>query len=203
MNKIKSYFLNYLKKSSKFKIISDILFYLFIILLLIPSSRKQLSESIIRATLLKPKFIAENNYQSLQNEDKYIIIEDLNRSTYKIGDFQGQVIVINFWATWCPPCRAEMPAFQKLYNKYGQRMTFLFITDDDPGKVQRYLSEFNFKLPVYYFKSEPTQRFSITSIPTTFVVNKKGEIVINKKGAANWNSTAFKAKLDGLIDEGQ
>ena len=203
MGKIKAYIINYFQKSSWFKIITDSLFYLFIILMIIPGTRKPLSEMIIRATMIRPNVKSENITGMVRNEDNNIIIQDLKGNTYKIGDFKGNVILINFWASWCPPCRAEMPAFQKLYNDYGNKMSFLFIADDLEDKVLKYLSEFNYQLPVYFMKSASSQNFSIGSFPTTFVINKKGEIVVNKKGAANWNSKDFRKKLDGMVNDRQ
>jgi thiol-disulfide isomerase/thioredoxin len=199
MEKIKTYFTNYFKKSSWFKIITDFLFYLLIILMIIPGTRRPLSELIIRVTMMKPKVKTENITEVIGIEDNKMIIQDLKGNNYKIEDFRGNVILINFWATWCPPCRAEMPTFQMLYNDYKENVSFLFIADDNIEKIRNFMSEFNYELPVYFLRSAPSQNFKIHSIPTTYLINKTGEILVNKKGAANWNSKDFRNKLDMLI----
>jgi thiol-disulfide isomerase/thioredoxin len=200
MSKIKAYFTNYFKKSSRFKIITDFIFYLFIVLMIIPGTRRPLSELIIKATMIRPKVKSEN-IEALDFEDNNNIIQDLKGNIHNIGDFKGNVILINFWATWCPPCRAEMPAFQKLYNDYSDKMIFLFITDDPVEKVEKFMTEFKYQIPIYFQRSVPTQIFNIHSYPTTFVINKKGGIVVNKKGAANWNSKDFREKLNSMIKD--
>ena len=200
MIKLKAYLTNYFKKSSRFKIITDFLFYLLIVLMIIPGTRKSLSEIFIRMTMFRPKVKTESLTEVLSSSDNNVVIQDNNGKNYLIGDFKGEVILINFWATWCPPCRAEMPSFQKLYNDYGKKMRFLFIADDNREKVQKFMTEFNYQLPVYFLGSAVTQTFNIRSIPTTFLINKKGEILVTKKGAANWNSKDFRDNLDLLIN---
>jgi len=75
-----------------------------------------------------------------------------------------------------------MPSFQKLYNDYGDKISFLFIADDNMDRIRNFMSEYNYKLPVYFLRSTPTQTFSIHSIPTSILINKKGEILVHKKG---------------------
>lgn len=201
MEKPKRYITNYIRKNSWFKILSDFLFYLFILLMIIPGTRRPLTELIIRTTMIRPKVETENIIEVIGAEDNKLVIEDLGGKTFNIGDFKGNVILINFWATWCPPCRAEMPSFQMLYNDYSDKISFLFIADDNLDKIRNFMSEFNYKLPVYILRSPPTQTFSIHSIPTSFLINKKGEVLVHKKGAANWNSKNFRDHLDILIGE--
>ncbi len=201
MNRLKTIITNYLKKSSWFKILTDFLFYLFIILMIIPGTRRALSELIIRASLMRPIVKSENIKEFINPEDEKMIFQDFQRNNYKLEDFKGKIILINFWASWCPPCRAEMPVFQKLYDDYREKVSFIFVTDDQPDKVVKYMSEFNYHLPVYFLRSVPTQTFNIHSLPTTFVINRKGEIQVNKKGAANWNSKEFRERLDFMIKD--
>ena len=201
MERVKIYLTDYFRKSSWFKIITDFLFYLLILLMIIPGTRKPLSAMLIRMTMFRPKVQTENITEVISNDDNNMVIRDSNGKNYFIGDFKGKVILINFWATWCPPCRAEMPSFQKLYTDYGNKMSFLFIADDDREKVQKYMTEFNYQLPVYFRESSVTQTFNIRSIPTTLLIDKEGKILVNKKGAANWNSQNFRDKLDILIND--
>lgn len=123
-----------------------------------------------------------------------------NDEVYNFEKARGKIVVINFWATWCPPCIAEMPSLQKLYSAYNDRVEFLFITTDSSEKVQAFkrkkgytFSVFN-PLSTYYPKELET-----SIIPRTLVINREGDIVVDETGAANWYSTEFKQLIEKLI----
>ena len=101
-----------------------------------------------------------------------ILIND--NETIPLGSFEGEVIVINYWATWCPPCIAEMPNFQEVYNAYGEEVRFIFATSDEQSKVEAFMTKNGYDLPIYYYQYLP-EAFMHSSIPTTFIVNRKGE----------------------------
>jgi thiol-disulfide isomerase/thioredoxin len=199
MEKIKTWFREYLKKSSKWKIASDVFFYIFIILLIIPATRKPISSTLIRLTMRKPDIEKSAVPPEIVQEDRALLFEDLAGNTYQLGDFDGEVILLNFWATWCPPCRAEMPSIQKLYDDYGSKIAMILISSEEKEVIESYLREQSYDLPVYIQRTALTPSFPVRSIPTTFLINKKGEILLEKKGAANWNSEEFRKQLDELI----
>ena len=107
----------------------------------------------------------------------------------------------NLWATWCPPCVAEMPEFQELYSDYKNKVSFLFIAQDDKIKVDEFFLKKGYDLPVFYENSAAPKEFYSKSIPKTFVLNKKGQIVISETGVANWNNVSMRNLLDQLIAE--
>ena len=116
------------------------------------------------------------------------MLEDEDGNRIDFNDFKGKKIVINFWATWCPPCIAEMPSLQALYNDYKDVAVFLFVTQDELATVSAFMKQRNLDLPVY---SEITQRIpelAGNSLPTTYIINEYQEVVITKVGAADWNS---------------
>jgi thiol-disulfide isomerase/thioredoxin len=199
MEKIRNWFRNYLKKNSKLKIAGDIIFYVIIILMIIPSTRRELSATLIRATLRKPHVKTESSYATLSKADNMLYFQDLKGNGHTLGDFRDKVIILNFWATWCPPCRAEMPSMQSLYNDYHDKVNFILVSSEDITQLQQYLNEFDYNFPVYMQLSPLPQIFPVQSIPTTFVISKDGKIVVEKNGAANWNSPKFREQLDGLI----
>ncbi len=116
MEKVKEWFSNYFRKNSRLKIIGDVLFYMLIILMIIPTTRRDLSAMLIRATLRKPHITAETGMKKLSGADYQLFLRDLQGKDHVLGDFKNKVILLNFWATWCPPCRAELPAIQDLYQ---------------------------------------------------------------------------------------
>jgi thiol-disulfide isomerase/thioredoxin len=195
MDKIKNYFKNYFAKNSKLKISTDLLFYLLIIFLFIPSTRTLL----IRATLFRPKVVSENSAMIMKSEEYSLILEDLKGNTIDLTDYSKETIFISFWATWCPPCRAEMPSIQKLYNLYNGKMHMFIISSEEKTKVQNYLREFGYDLPVYFQKSRAIGVLDVNSFPTSFLISSKGEILVHKKGAANWDSMDFRKKLESIL----
>lgn len=201
MVKITERIKNYFKNKSRWKIAGDLIFYIFIILLIIPATRKPISATLIRLTMMKPRVENTENLASVTELDKDLLIEDLEENTFRLGNFDNEVILLNFWATWCPPCRAEMPSLQKLYNDYGDKIAILLVTSEEEKVVREYLNEFNYDLPVYFQRSQLTPSFQVSSIPTTFLIDKKGNILTEKKGAANWNSGSFRNELDQLVNQ--
>ncbi|MCK4923260.1 MAG: TlpA family protein disulfide reductase [Bacteroidales bacterium] len=201
MEKLKNKLKTYFEKSSKWKIGGDILFYLFIILMIIPATRKPLSTAIIKATMRKPSVKTEVSVPRLLEEDYRMTFMDFKGNTVSLSDLKDEVVLLNFWATWCPPCRAEMPSLQKLYDSYGEKIVMLLVSTEDQNTINQYLIQNEYDFPVYIQSSPYTQSFQVGSIPTTYIIAKNGRIVSSKKGAANWNSEKFKRELDNLLSE--
>lgn len=128
-------------------------------------------------------------------------LEDLEQRNFNMESQQGEVILVNFWATWCPPCVAEMPSMQELYGDYGDKVSFMFVTDDTPEKVVNFLKKRNFDLPVYYSRSQQPKMLSSKLLPTTYIINRSGKIVVVETGAADWNSPKTRKLLDELLLE--
>lgn len=200
MNKLKNWLTNYRKKNSKLKIAGDIIFWFFLVLLIIPSTRKEISTFVNRVTMSNPKVSESEEYHELTDEDLNLRFMDYEGKTYRLGDFQGEVILLNYWATWCPPCRAEMPSIQKLYNEYGDKIRILLLSSENEETVNTYLSENEYILPVFRQLSPAPGQLAANAIPTTYLIDRNGNIRLEKTGAADWNSADFKAQLDLLIE---
>ncbi len=113
--------------------------------------------------------------------------------------FQGEVVFLNFWATWCPPCVAELPEIQRIYDAYGDKVKFVLITGQTPEEVKDFLSNKGYDLPVYYGGRSLPEKLTVKSIPTTFIIAKDGSIVSKKIGAVNWDSKATRRIFDQLL----
>lgn len=127
------------------------------------------------------------------------VLEGSNVNDILVSSLENKVVIINYWATWCPPCVAEMPSFQKLYTTYQEnpKVVFLFVTSDSNAKIQRFIKEHQYTFPIYQDNSQVFTEFKHTSIPTTYILNRKGEIKVKKTGAAQWNSQ----KVHNIISE--
>jgi thiol-disulfide isomerase/thioredoxin len=127
---------------------------------------------------------------------------DENGHSFSTNDLKDKVVFINFWATWCPPCRAEMPALNKLYNelKDDPRIVFLFINEDeDNAKAKAYLERNAYTMPLQTSTDViPAELYSGT-LPTTIVWNKEGKVVMKHEGLANYNTNKFLAQLKALL----
>ena len=118
---------------------------------------------------------------------------------FNFNTTKGKVVVINFWATWCPPCIAEMPSLQKLYDTYKDDVEFLFITDDSIDKIKAFKQKNNYSFPIYIRRSNGPKELITRSIPRTLLINKERQIVIDKSGAADWFSKSIQSEIEELI----
>lgn len=190
---------NYFKKKSKLSIAIDVVIVIMLIFLLIPATRKQTAALILKPTLFlhQPRLMKDKVPLSAQAQQWQL--QRADGTPVVFSDLEGKVVFVNFWATWCPPCIAEMPQLQKLYNDYGNQVEFLFISNEKSGTINAFMKEQGFTLPAYIPVTQYPNDFETSSIPTTFIINKKGEIVIEKKGVAQWNSTWIRGILDALL----
>jgi thiol-disulfide isomerase/thioredoxin len=121
-------------------------------------------------------------------------------NTVSFEEYKGKIIFVNFWATWCPPCIAEMPSMQKLYTNYQDKMVFLFVTTDSFEKANAFLVKKNLDLPVFQSVSNPPLEMESSTIPATYLIDQQSNTVIAKIGAADWNSDSLRAKIDKLVE---
>ena len=135
----------------------------------------------------------------VENYDWQLV--DAKGNKFNFENTKGKVVLVNFWATWCPPCVAEMPSLQSLYNDYNDKVVFMFVAQDKVEKVSAFIAKKEYSLPVYYSKTEAPSILTSKTIPTTYVINKEGKIIIAKTGVADWNSNKTRKILDQLLAE--
>lgn len=114
------------------------------------------------------------------------------------NDYRGKTIFLNMWATWCGPCRAEMPSIQKLYESVGSdSIQFVMLSidrEEDLNKVEQYVASKKFTFPTFIAGELPAQ-LQVKIIPTTFVISPEGVIVYKKSGMADYNTNKFRKFL--------
>ena len=119
---------------------------------------------------------------------------DPEGNTVKLSDYFGKPIVLNFWATWCPPCKAELPAFDEAYKKYGDEVVFIMLNlpsdlSELNGGAQEFMDGLGFDLPVSSdaFNSG-SQTYGISSIPRSVFIDKSGALVDSHNGRIDYDT---------------
>ncbi|GAB4504662.1 MAG: TlpA disulfide reductase family protein [Anaerolineales bacterium] len=113
-------------------------------------------------------------------------LQTLTGENLRLADLRGQVILVNLWASWCPPCRAEMPTLQKMYAEYkDQGFTILAVnmtSQDDPAAIQPFVQQYGITFPVLLDPNGDTARlYELRSLPSSFFLDRQGiirEVVI-------------------------
>lgn len=130
-------------------------------------------------------------------------IKDLAGNAVHADQFKGKTVFLNIWATWCGPCRLEMPSIQKLYQQVDtEKIIFIMLSVDRPqdlNKVKNYIVEKEFTFPVYTPADYLPNQLQVKTIPTTFIISPDGKIVSNETGATNFDTPEFKAFLEALV----
>ena len=116
-------------------------------------------------------------------------VYDLDGNEVNLTDFFGKPIIVNFWASWCGPCKMEMPDFNEAYANYKDKIEFLMVnmTDGSRETVEKafsFVTELGYTFPVYYdTEYSAAITYSVTSLPTTYFINAEGEAVAHARGA--------------------
>jgi len=178
--------------------LSNILFLLAIAILVIPQTRKPIQVFFNKGlALISPSIENKNKLEKLSSYNWKL--KDEQGLIYDFENARGKVVFINYWATWCPPCIAEMPSMQELYNDYKYKVEFIFVTNDWYSEINKFLKDNNYTFKVYRPVSRHSNLFEVSTIPRTFLIDKKGNIIIDETGAANWNSEKVRKTIDELL----
>jgi len=125
------------------------------------------------------------------------VVHDRDGKAVKLSDFAGKPVVLNFWASWCGPCREEMPYFEEAYGEFGSEVQFLMINlDGYRGDAEDFLQETGYTFPVYLdVYGQACKIYDVRNIPTTYFINSRGEIV-----SYAVDSLTESALLDGIAE---
>lgn len=189
-----------LKKELKKRWVSILFYTAIIVFIFSPTAKSWVLQQVVSTGLLKAK-IKKDTSKNLPQAAAFSFTDAEGKST-STADLKGKVVFINFWASWCPPCRAEMPSLENLYQKFkdDERIAFLFLNEDnDRSKAIQYLQKNHFTIPLFYSSGDvPNEIFSGT-LPTTIVLDKEGKIVLRHQGIAGYNSDDFIRQLNELL----
>jgi thiol-disulfide isomerase/thioredoxin len=178
--------------------IKNIVYVIIIVLLIIPKTRQQIQIGLQTVIAKLSPSIEKADDAELVSGYNWKLI-GLEGNTYNFNKAKGKVILVNFWATWCPPCIAEMPSIQALYNGYSDKIEFILVSNESQDVITSFLKKKNYNLKIYRPLTQPPTTFNAKSIPRTFLLDKDGKIIIDESGAANWNSEKVRATIDELL----
>jgi peroxiredoxin len=136
----------------------------------------------VRANLDSPQFaaaMAKLEAEDAKRQDLDFTLTDLQGKTWTLKDLRGKVVLVNFWATWCPPCRKEMPDLESIYEGLqDQGFVVLSISDEESAKVKPFISERNIRYPILLDPGRKVHtEFEIEGIPKSFVYDRGGKMV--------------------------
>ena len=124
---------------------------------------------------------------------------DREGNTMSLEELKGKVIFMNMWATWCPPCVAEMPSIDKLHEEMGDEVAFVMLSlDQNFEKAKAFDKRKGYNLPIYAAGSNLPEMYQSSAIPTTYVIDAEGNLVLTHKGMADYSDPEFKKFLNSL-----
>ncbi len=129
--------------------------------------------------------------------------QTLDGKKVTLDQYQGKVLFLNVWATWCPPCRAEMPTMSKLYERLSKDgLSMVAISNEDAQTVRQFMSERHYPFTVLLDPNDILgRRFGINSIPTTFVVDGQGRLVMQHVGYNDWDSPKLRYQFEQMLKQ--
>jgi peroxiredoxin len=130
------------------------------------------------------------------------VLADLTGRRVRLSDFSGKVVFLNFWTTWCPECRIEMPALEKLYRHFKDRGLIMLAVSlrESKSKVAKFMQREKLTFPALLDSDGRVgRRFGIRSIPTTILIDQEGAMVGKAIGSREWDSSAAMALFEHLI----
>ena len=158
--------------------------------------------AIMSATLPNPELDSTIRPNQFPDADFNLHVKDLNGQLVNMSTYRGKVIFLNFWATWCMPCVAELPSINKLYIELkDENITFLLISSESIDKLKAYHTKKDYQIPFHHIDASgniPNIYFS-PNIPTTFIINKQGKIIRKSFGAEDWDDEEFLKELRKLL----
>ena len=130
-------------------------------------------------------------------------LQTSNGNSVSLSDFKGKAVLLNFWATWCVPCKKELPSMQKLYDAAkldGVEVVAISIDRDKKDRIQQYIKNYNLTFPVLLDPSQKVRKdYFIMGLPTSYLIGADGKLKGFISGAREWNSAASKKMFSTLV----
>jgi len=176
---------------------TNLLFLIIILVILfVPSAKAFMIRGLMEIGLFRPDVAStEKVKDTLPAQDlSGIVFNDVSGNSVDLGNLKGKVVFLNFWATWCPPCLAELPSIQEAWQTFKGDPDFVFILVDADGKLEatlKFMKRKGYDFPLYSVASAVPENLFSGALPTTIVFDKQGKVSYQESGAANYASPRF------------
>ena len=161
---------------------------------------------VIEAPKLEPPSAQDMKVTTIDFDSNVLQFSDLENNIFTLQNFKGKNLFINYWATWCNPCLAEMPYMAELYENYKDEddIIFLYLSREKLEIIKNYIpkDESLQQLPIYKIITDD-EFFATSGIPTTFIINSDGEVTVKDLGSAFWNDESVFKFIDNLIGKNE
>ena len=161
---------------------------------------------VIEAPKLEPPSAQDMKVTTIDFDSNVLQFSDLENNIFTLQNFKGKNLFINYWATWCNPCLAEMPYMAELYENYKDEddIIFLYLSREKLEIIKNYKpkDESLQQLPIYKIITDD-EFFATSGIPTTFIINSDGEVIVKDLGSAFWNDESVFKLIDNLIGKNE
>ncbi|WP_184543474.1 TlpA family protein disulfide reductase [Mucilaginibacter sp. FT3.2] len=191
--------MNKILKIIKSNIIFIAMMILVIITIVNPTAKSYLIRGLMAVGMFQPDPTEyAHHHEAFANLPDYRY-RDTNGDTIAISNLKNKVVFVNYWATWCPPCLAEMPSINNLRQKFKNNPQVVFImvdADNNTPKANAFLQKNNYDLPLYTSVNAFPDTLLDGSIPTTLIFGKDGSLKYKRTGAADYNTDKFREFLE-------
>lgn len=130
-------------------------------------------------------------------------VKDLDGKEINIRDYaQDKPVFLNFWATWCGPCVAEMPAIDVLHRQFGDSLAFVCVSQEDGATLRNFIEKKKYSFPVFTAATDPPAGLNAQAIPATFILSSDGKILLKHVGGADWAHESVITFLRDMVAQG-
>ncbi|MEO6136386.1 MAG: TlpA disulfide reductase family protein [Ginsengibacter sp.] len=195
------------KKLFTFSNILTAAFIIFILVMLFnPAAKAKVIQGLMKIGLFQPDLPENYEVKKADNttilSPRKIVFKDSEGQFLDLSEQKGKVIFVNFWATWCPPCIAEMPSIYKLYKEFENNETVLFVmvdADNNLKKSNAFQKKHGYTFPLYNLAGSIPEDYYSGTLPTTLIIDKEGNIAYKHSGAADYSHKEVADFINSLI----
>ena len=181
------------------KIITAVFLFCAVFLIFIPQQiNAQVSQET--AALLRSARIQTLNERT---DPENFTLPLLNGTSVSLSDYKGKYVILNFWATWCPPCRAEMPSMETLYRRFNSQGLEILAVDvgENTNTVQQFIQNNNYTFPILLDRNNRVSGiYGITALPTSYIIDREGKIIAKVVGSIHWDTREAIAAFEALLN---